>query len=199
MKWTQLRYLIVILLAMGISIGFRPSNPEPGKPDQQIQESLEAFSQMMEVIAHKRCVNCHPSDDNPRQGEDSHVHLFGVQRGPEGQGVAALECGTCHQVSNNNISGVPGAPHWHLAPKSMGWQGMSRVEIAQAMTDPAKNGGRSLAAIEHHLTEDPLVLWVFDPGVNHEGIPREKPPISKENYIAAVKKWIETGAHIPEN
>ncbi len=199
MKWIQPRYLIVILLAMGISIGFRPSNPEPHEPDRQTQESLEAFSQMMEVIAHKRCVNCHPADDNPRQGEDSHAHLFDVQRGPEGHGVAALECGTCHQAGNNNISGVPGAPNWHLAPKSMGWQGMSRVEIAQAMTDPAKNGGRSLAAIEHHLTEDPLVLWVFDPGVNHEGIPREKPPISKETYITAVKKWIETGAHIPEN
>lgn len=199
MKWIQTRYLIVILLAMGISIGFMPSNPDPPKPDQQTQESLEAFSQMMEVIAHKRCVNCHPADDNPRQGEDSHVHLFDVQRGPEGHGVSALECGTCHQLDNNNISGVPGAPNWHLAPKSMGWQGMSRIEIAQAMTDPAKNGGRSLAAIEHHLTEDPLVLWVFDPGVNHEGIPREKPPISKEAYITAVKKWIETGAHIPEN
>ena len=154
---------------------------------------------MMEVVAHKRCVNCHPSGDQPRQGEDSHIHRFDVQRGSDGHGVAALTCNTCHQEENNALSGVPGAPHWHLAPRSMGWEGMSRVEIAQAMLDPDRNGGRTLQEIEKHLTEDALVLWVFEPGVNHEGTPREKPPISKEEYIAAVKTWVETGAVIPEN
>ena len=143
--------------------------------------SLNAFDQMMQVVAHKRCVNCHPAGDYPHQGEDSHVHRFGVQRGPEGHGVEALSCNTCHQEENNNASGVPGAPHWHLAPRSMGWQGMNRIEIAQAMVDPARNGGRSIQEIEKHLTEDPLVLWVFDPGVDHEGTPREKPPYLKKN------------------
>lgn len=167
--------------------------------EEEISASLNAFDQMMLVVAHKRCVNCHPSGDEPKQGEDSHVHRFGVQRGADGHGVAALTCNTCHQEENNLDSGVPGAPHWHLAPRSMGWEGMNRVEIAQAMVDPARNGGRSIQEIEKHLTEDPLVLWVFDPGVNHEGIPREKPPITKEEYIAAVKTWVETGAVIPEN
>ena len=160
--------------------------------------SLNAFDQMMQVIAHKRCVNCHPSGDRPHQGEDSHEHRFGVQRGEDGHGIAALTCNTCHQEENNELSGVPGAPHWHLAPRSMGWEGMSRVEIARAMVDPARNGGRSIEEIEQHLTQDPLVLWVFEPGVNHEGIPREKPPITKEEYIAAVRTWVETGAVIPE-
>lgn len=158
-----------------------------------------AFDQMMDVVAHKRCVNCHPSGDQPNQGEDSHLHRFGVQRGPKGFGAEGLQCSTCHQEENNLTSGVPGAPHWHLAPRSMGWQGLSRTEIARAMTDRSKNGGRSLADIEKHLTEDALVLWVFEPGVNHEGVPREKPPVSKAAYIAAVKSWIAAGAPIPEN
>ena len=159
----------------------------------------DPFDTMMKVITHKRCINCHPSGDQPLQGEDSHIHQFGVQRGPDGLGEAALRCSSCHLEENNDFAGVPGAPHWHLAPRSMGWSGLSRTEIARAMTDPTKNGNRSLSEIEQHLTVDPLVLWVFEPGVNHAGTPREKPPVSKEEYIAAVKTWIESGAPIPEN
>ena len=159
----------------------------------------DAYDQMMQVVAHKRCVNCHPAGDRPRQGEDSHLHHLNVQRGEDGHGVAALQCSSCHAEENNNLSGVPGAPHWHLAPRSMGWEGLSRDEIARSMLDPERNGGRSLEEIEKHLTEDALVLWVFEPGVNNEGIPREKPPVSKEDYIAAVKAWVAAGAPIPEN
>ncbi|MCI4669239.1 MAG: hypothetical protein MRZ79_13980 [Bacteroidia bacterium] len=157
----------------------------------------ESFETMMKVLTHKRCINCHPAGDRPRQGEDSHIHNFDVQRGEDGHGVVALQCKTCHQSSNNSLSGVPGAPHWHLAPRSMAWEGLDKYEIAQAMLDKNKNGNRSVEEIEKHLTEDQLVLWVFEPGVNNEGIPREKPPVSKEDYIKAVKDWIAEGAIIP--
>ena len=207
MKRILLLSAITLLFVMGINLGLSYPDPNPQKTKEELlmtlknnqqNESLEAFDQMMKVIAHKRCVNCHPTDDYPRQGEDSHVHLFNVQRGEDGHGMPVVQCGTCHQTENNSLSGVPGAPHWHLAPKSMGWQGLNRVEIAKAMMNPEKNGGRGAEEIEKHLTEDLLVLWVFEPGVNQEGIPREKPPLSKEEYIAAVKKWFETGAEIPE-
>ena len=204
MNRTLLLYGSLMLFLACFSIGLSNTDPESAKdvPSPTIKKdvtaSVEAFNQMMKVIAHKRCVNCHPSDDHPRQGEDSHVHLFGIQRGEDGHGLPVVQCNTCHQSENNNLSGVPGAPHWHLAPKSMGWQGLNKIEIAKAMLDPEKNGGRSLEEIEKHLTEDSLVLWVFEPGVNHEGIPREKPPISKPEFIKAVKKWVETGAEIPE-
>ena len=194
---------IGLLLVVGLGLNHYHSsslNAQPVGIDEAASSvSVEAFDQMMQVVAHKRCVNCHPSGDHPRQGEDSHLHRFEVQRGPDGHGVAALTCNTCHQDENNNASGVPGAPHWHLAPRSMGWEGMNRIEIAQAMLDPVRNGGRSVQEIEKHLTEDALVLWVFDPGVDHEGVPREKPPVSKEEYIAAVKTWVANGAVIPEN
>ena len=177
----------------------RPDNPAavPTTPIAQAA-ARAAFDEMMQVIAHKRCVNCHPSGDRPRQGEDSHLHRFDVQRGENGFGSAALQCSTCHQEENNAASGVPGAPHWHLAPRSMGWEDLSRTEIARAMLDRTKNGNRSLTDIERHLTEDPLVLWVFEPGVNHEGVAREKPPVSREAYIAAVKTWVAAGAPVPE-
>ena len=159
---------------------------------------VEAFETMMQVVTHKRCMNCHPDGNQPKQGENSHLHYFGVQRGNDGHGIAALKCGTCHQSENNQNSGVPGAPHWHLAPRSMAWEGLSKVEIGRRIIDRKYNGDKSIEEIEKHMTEDELVLWAFEPGLNNEGLPREKPPVSKQDYIDAVKIWIANGAKIPK-
>ena len=157
-------------------------------------ESEEAFNKMMDVLTHQRCVNCHPSDDIPKQGEDRHAHRFDISRT---NAAGATNCNTCHQASNNNFSGVPGAPDWALAPHTMRWEGLSRTEIAESMMDPARNGNRTPADIMHHLTEHELVLWAWEPGIGVDGNPRELPPVSKEDYIKAVKTWIELGAVIP--
>ncbi len=157
-----------------------------------------AFRKMMEVLTHNRCINCHPSGDRPLQGEDSHEHYFSVQRGPDNHGVAALRCESCHQEENNNYSGVPGAPHWGLAPKEMAWEGLSEQEIGAVILNPVTNGNRSLEELVRHMTEDSLVLWAWDPGVGVDGQPREKPPVMKEEFIAAVKEWAAAGAPIPD-
>lgn len=162
-------------------------------------DSDEAFTTMMQVLTHKRCVNCHPAGNQPLQGEDSHLHNFGVQRGPDDHGVVGLQCGTCHQKENNDFSGVPGAPEWAVAPLSMKWEGLSRVEIARSMLDRNRNGNRSLEDLVKHLTEHKLVLWAWEPGVDASGTPREKPPIPVDEYIAAVKEWAKNGAIIPES
>jgi len=157
-----------------------------------------AFDKMMQVLMHKRCVNCHPAGDVPLQGEDSHLHHFNVQRGEDGHGLASYTCNTCHQKVNNDFSGVPGAPEWALAPLEMAWEGKTRIEIARQMMDPKRNGGRNIKELEKHLTEHKLVLWAWEPGVDAEGNPRELPPVPKDEYISAVKEWIEAGAIIPE-
>jgi cytochrome c553 len=186
----------VLIFVCAIVFGFRPNTPiETAKPVSS--QSDVAFDKVMSVVTHQRCMNCHPTTDFPRQGDDSHLHQFGVQRGENNQGLAALKCSTCHQTENNKSSGVPGAPHWGLAPISMGWQGLTKYQIAAAMLDRARNGGRSLKDIEEHLTEDELVLWAFEPGVDQHGNERTKPPLSKEEWIASVKTWIASGAKIP--
>lgn len=198
MSKIKLLWLAVCISGIGFALNRAPSLPEAtSTAPVEIAAEKAPFDVMMEVLTHKRCVNCHPSDDHPRQGDDSHVHLFGVERGEDNQGLAALRCNSCHQAENNPLSGVPGAPEWSLAPLSMRWQGLSRTEIAKSMLDPVRNGGRSHDDIMHHLTEHELVLWGFDPGVNAEGVPREVPPVSKEDYIAAVKQWFAEGAVIP--
>ncbi len=186
--------IFVLLAAVYVANG----NHKPTEVISEIVNQEEPiFDQVMSVITHRRCMNCHPSDDYPRQGDDSHYHRFGVQRGPNNNGLAALQCASCHQESNNILAGVPGAPHWSLAPISMGWRGLDKYEIAANMLDRSKNGNRSIAEIEHHLTEDPLVLWAFEPGVDNEGKEREKPPLSKDEWIKAVKEWVATGAEVP--
>jgi hypothetical protein len=80
----------------------------------------------------------------------------------------------------------------------MKWEGLTRVEIAQSMLDPERNGGRSPHEVMEHLTEHELVLWAWTPGIDAAGNPRELPPVPKEEYITAVKEWFEAGAIIPK-
>lgn len=199
MKHVSLLYSIIVMSVIGITMSFADIEYRDLKEDDA-KENLNAgdpFETMMAVLTHKRCVNCHPSGDTPRQGEDSHLHYFDVVRGDKGNGLAGYTCVTCHSAQNNEYSGVPGAPHWALAPELMVWEGKTKIEIATQMMDPKRNGGRSPQEILEHLTEHELVLWAWDPGVNAEGIEREKPPVPKDEYIQAVKDWINSGAVIP--
>lgn len=159
----------------------------------------DPYTKMMDVLMSPRCINCHPNDHVPKQGEDGHPHYFGMARGVNNLGFEATKCTTCHQTENNVYSGVPGAPEWALAPDKMKWEGLTRNEIARSMLNREHNGDRSLKELEHHLTEHELVLWAWKPGVDAQGIPREPPPVPLEEYKAAVKEWIEDGAKIPDD
>ncbi|MEM7343654.1 MAG: hypothetical protein AAF485_05390 [Chloroflexota bacterium] len=152
-----------------------------------------AFDTVMTVMTSPRCSNCHPTGDRPRQRDEQIIHLFNVTRGEDNHGGPVQTCETCHHEENNPYSLVPGAPHWGLAPKSMGWFGLTDAEIAQTLLDPAKNGGRTHEELLHHVSEDPLVLWAWDPG---EG--RTPPPVSHEEFVEAMAIWLEAGAPIPE-
>ena len=156
-----------------------------------------AYEKVMKVLTHPRCMNCHPSGENPRQGEDSHIHHAGVMRGEDDHGLPDLRCDSCHGDHNDNATGIPGSPHWGLAPKSMAWTNLSKAQIAEAILNPATNGGRTLDEVVHHLTEHELVLWAWTPGLNPSGQPREVPPVSKAEFIKSVKEWAEIGFVIP--
>lgn len=185
------------LLAEFSSVDENSSDDDGHSTAKSTASNEETFNKMMDVLTHQRCVNCHPSDNIPKQGEDAHPHYFGMARGDANMGFVATNCNTCHQDENNDFSGVPGAPEWSLAPASMRWEGLTRVEIAESMLDPVRNGGRSHEDIMHHLTEHALVLWAWDPGIDAAGNPRETPPLLKDEYIKVVKEWFENGAVIP--
>ena len=155
------------------------------------------FDKMMKVLTYQRCMNCHPNDNIPKQGDTSHPHYFNITGGENDHGFQAIQCHSCHQSENNDYSGVPGAPHWALAPASMAWEGFTRTEIAERILDTSLNGGKNHEELVKHMTEDELVLWAWEPGIDANGLKREIPPVSKAAFKDAVKQWFAAGAIIP--
>jgi hypothetical protein len=155
------------------------------------------FMPLIPVLTHPRCQNCHTLTNFPRQGDDRHRHISNVQRGPDGHGVMALTCATCHGSGNGLLSGVPGAQEdWHLAPLSMGWEGLMPAEICRNLKDPKRNGNRNGKAIIDHLNTH-LVEWAWSPGNDLSGKPRSVPPISHAEFVAAAQRWVDAGAVCP--
>ena len=164
---------------------------DPTTPGKQSFDT-ENFDIVMSVITHPRCINCHTTDEHPRQTDEQIIHLFNVTRGKDNRGGPVQTCETCHHEENNPYSLVPGASHWGLAPKSMGWLGLSEAEIAQALLDPTKNGNRSFDDLLHHMEEDALVLWAWEPGAG-----RTTPPVPHDEFVKALDAWLDAGAPIP--
>ena len=153
------------------------------------------FIAFVPVLRHPRCMNCHSQGNFPRQGDDGHPHAMNVRRGPEGHGVTAEKCSTCHQDHNLNGPHMPpGAPSWGLPPPAtpMIWQGLSDGQICRSIKDPKQNKNRNLDQLVEHLTEDKLVMWAWNPG---EG--RTPVPMAHEEFSSKVKQWQVAGAPCP--
>lgn len=156
--------------------------------------SKAAFLKAYSVFMHPRCMNCHPAGDAPLQGDDSHVHTQNVKRGPDGKGLFALKCANCHRPGNVPGPGIPpGHELWHLPPsdRKMVFEGKSARELATHFMDNEFTGFKSWKEdLIHHVENEPLVLnsWTY-------GTPL---PMSHEEFVAAVKEWIEKGAALPD-
>jgi hypothetical protein len=158
---------------------------------------LDAFATVFSVLVHPRCQNCHTRTGWPRQGDDRHRHVVNVHRGPDGRGVAGMTCAACHGRANNEWSGVPGADEdWHLAPLSMGWEGLPAAEVCRNLLDPSRNGGRSGAEVVNHLRTH-LVQWAWEPGRTGRGADRSRPPVPYDEFVRAAEAWVAAGAPCP--
>jgi hypothetical protein len=157
------------------------------------KRSVALFQEAGRVITHPRCLNCHPKDDTPRQGDSMHVHEPPVVRGAGGFGAAGMHCNTCHGMANFEPGRIPGHPGWVLAPKEMAWIGSTLGEICEQIKDPARNGGRPLAKIVQHMADDSLVGWGWQPGPGRSAVPG-----TQKEFGALIKAWADTGAHCPK-
>ena len=161
--------------------------------------SLALFNEVGKVLKHPRCVNCHPVDNVPRQGEEMQLHIPEVKRGPANFGQVGMMCNTCHQSSNvevvsqsESIKSIPGHPKWHLAPPEMAWFGKSLGEICRQLKDEERSH-MSMDELIKHMAEDTLVGWGWAPG---EG--REPVPGTQKQFGELFKAWADSGAHCPE-
>lgn len=156
------------------------------------QRSAAIFLEASRVFLHPRCANCHPNGDSPAQGDEGRVHDPPVIRGADDKGFVGTRCTSCHQDRNLDLARVPGAPEWHLAPRTMGWVGKTPRQICEQMKDPARNGGRTLAQVIDHNAHDKLVAWGWSPG--HDRAPA---PGTQAELAALVAAWVQGGADCP--
>ena len=185
---------LALLVVFGLGACESAGTSERDASVRGSQAEVGSFAPVARVLRHPRCLNCHPSGDVPHVGDDRRPHAMAVQRGPDGHGAPGLHCTACHQPDNQDLAGVPGAPHWHLAPRSMGWEHMDDRQLAETLTDPAKNGNRSLDELLAHMRDDPLVGWAWDPGVG-----RSAPPVSRDEFVRAFEAWVGAGAPSPRS
>ncbi len=158
----------------------------------EAERSAALFVEAGKVLQHPRCINCHPAGDMPLQGEELGAHEPPVKRGTAGFGAVGMRCNTCHLNVNYDPGRVPGAPMWHLAPASMGWEGLSLGELCEQLKDPQRTGGRDLEAVAEHMAEDELVAWGWRPGAG-----RQAAPGSQADFAELFRAWIDTGAVCP--
>ncbi len=159
--------------------------------------SVALFREMGRVIQSPRCLNCHPRGDRPTQTDAMLPHSPPVLRGADGEGVPGLECTTCHGPTNATFGtqsgSVPGIAGWKLAPREMAWQGYDLAHICRQISDPARNGRRSLDKIVEHMGTDHLVGWAWHPGAG-----RIPAPGTQADFGKLVRAWVDTGARCPD-
>jgi hypothetical protein len=187
-KPSRWRWIALALLALtawaaaGTLLWYDRAESQPANP----------FLRIATVLQHPRCLNCHPRGDSPLQGNDNHPHLMKITRGVDDKGAVAARCYACHRDENNDITGVPGAPHWQLAPASMSWQGLSVNELCTVLKDPKLNGNRSLDDLVKHMDEDKLVRWGWEPGKGREPV-----PIPHAEFVSLLKRWVAIDGACP--
>lgn len=198
-------YLLALPVATAVAIlsgacGAR--TPSPGSssgPAPTGEAGLAAFETVRSVLQHARCQNCHPRGDTPLQGDDGRPHNQYVQRGPDGHGMVGERCTTCHGPMN-----PPDSYGEHTPPGvSTGWRmpkpeqrlvfvGVAPGALCEQVKDPARNGGKDMAALREHL-DDPLVTWAWTPGFG-----RKPPPVSRQAFLDAWTTWANAGAPCPK-
>jgi cytochrome c5 len=173
-----------------------PKAPQPRVPTQA--EGLAFFETVRVVLQHPRCQNCHPAGDAPLQGDEGRVHVMNVLRGPTGHGMVGAECTTCHgpanPPSNYGLHIPPGVVEgWHM-PKpeeKLVFVGAAPRALCEQIKDPARNGGKDMAALRKHL-DTSLVRWGWEPGFG-------RAPVSTPyaTFVSAWESWAAAGAPCP--
>jgi hypothetical protein len=192
----QLGCGIALLFAAAVVACSHAPAPAPASAPQPQNDPVASFEVVRDVLQSPRCVNCHPVGDAPLQGDDSHPHLQYVRRGPEGRGVRTMACSTCHGKANPPATFGAHMPpgvstEWRLPPPEhkMVFEGVSSRALCEQLKDPRRNGGKDIAALLHHVSSDPLVLWGWSPGFGRNPV-----PVPHAEFVRAFKIWADAGA-----
>ena len=75
------------------------------------------------------------------------------------------------------------------------WRGKARrsLRFCAQIKDPARNGGRSVEDLIHHIGDDTLVGWAWAPGFG-----RQPAPGTQKQAGALVDAWVKNRRSLPE-
>jgi hypothetical protein len=179
--------------ATRLAAGLKPA-ADFAKIKDKNERAAALFEEAGKVLQSPRCMNCHPAGNRPTQTDRMTPHQPLVVRGEAGVGApGGLACTTCHHEANFDAAGVPGNPKWQLAPIEMAWQGKSLGQICTQIKDPKLNGGKTMAELIHHMAEDELVGWGWNPGAG-----RTPAPGTQKQFGELIKAWADAGAACPK-
>jgi hypothetical protein len=146
-------------------------------PSADRAQAISAFETVQQVLQHPRCQNCHIPTNAPLQYDEGRRHAMNVMRSADGQGSVGMKCSSCHQAANLPAEygrrAPPGAPNWHLPPENMKmvFINLPPRALCEVLKDPKRNGGKNPEQLVHHVMEDKLVLWGWQPGGDRAAVP----------------------------
>lgn len=152
-------------------------------------DPLAMFAEMMPVWSSPRCVNCHGATipDVKPEGQNHEGGLVDVVRSANGDATfdGSGTCQGCHDAA---------PPSWRLAPARMSLVDKDAETLCRQMR---KVNSLQIAAnraeFDHHLHNDLLIDIAFVGNRGMTDVEAAPPPMSKEAFFAAAKRWLEDG------
>jgi hypothetical protein len=177
------------LAAGALWTGLSPAGGE-GIVMDDLRSGLSEWRKIESVLTHPRCMNCHTMTGYPTQGDERQPHP--VQKLPDaddGQ-TAAAPCDTCH------------TPGWQMPPQTLAWENepgkpAPGAAICATLTRGPDGAEPDYERIIEYAQLASVVLWAWEPGKRPDGADRSLPPISHEDFVDALKRWISAGAPCP--
>ena len=186
--------------AFAIALAIVPAGGQEVLDD--VLAGLFEWNKIESVLTHPRCLNCHTTTDYPTTGDERRPHVLQIKRGPDGHGTL-MKCQACHGAENRVVSGLPGAPDWHMAPLSLAWEkapgerASSAAICASLKHGNDDDGQPDFEGLIEYAQLAAFVHWAWEPGKRRDGTARSLPPLSHAQFVNAVKRWISAGAPCP--
>jgi|KBSMisStandDraft_5_1062788.scaffolds.fasta_scaffold83851_2 hypothetical protein len=180
-RWLPLGISAAALVLMG---ALAYGGPEETKRTSRSKSdpAAEAFMKLMPVLVHPRCSNCHgpmtfhdvaPDKIFPTDGGPAYLDPGSTATHPGGE-IGDAPCEDCHTEAKD----------WSIGPE---WPIQSAYQLCLQLKGSRPSGEIFLS----HLTEDHLIGLAFVGKKGQDDLPAEPPPMSREAFIDAAKKWID--------
>ena len=142
---------------------------------------FELFQQLLPVIRHPRCANCHGGVD-PISGRG---HLPGAIDTVRAHTKTFQECSDCHQKG------------WELPRRDHSFVGKTDRELCALFSEFAMKQGRPLF-IDGHLRHDELVMAGFEGEAGGPLSPADPPRMKQGAFVKLGEDWYDKGQHTCE-